>query len=314
VTFSIVARDPSTGDLGVAVASKFLAVGAVVPWAAAGVGAVATQALANTSFGPEGLAGMAAGGSAHDVLARLLAGDEGRDHRQVGIVDAAGSAATHSGSACLPWAGGRMADGVAVQGNILTGPHVVDAMLASFAGSDAPFPDRLIAAVLAGDRAGGDARGRQSAALLVVREGGGYGGANDRWLDLRVDDHPDPVPELGRLLGVWRLLSERPAPDDLVPIGPDLAAELRVRLQAAGWAPGRHDTLAETARASLVAERRVGEPRDAGPTWDAGWDDALLGWMGVANLEERTAASGWIDPVVLVELRRTTDPLPERLR
>jgi uncharacterized Ntn-hydrolase superfamily protein len=166
----------------------------------------------------------------------------------------------------------------------------------------------LIAAILAGDRAGGDARGRQSAAVLVVRAGAGYGGADDRWLDLRVDDHPDPVPDLGRLLGVWRMLSERPAPEDLVPIDADLAIELRDRLGGTGWTPGRRDVLAETARASLVAERRVGEPRDAGPGWDAGWDDALLGWMGVANLEERTAASGWIDPVVLEELRRTTDP------
>lgn len=307
MTFSIVARDPSTGDLGVAVASRFLAVGAVVPWAAAGVGAVATQALANTSFGPDGLAGMAAGGSAHDVVARLLAGDEGREHRQVGMVDAVGFAATHTGPGCLPWAGGRIAAGVAVQGNILTGPDVVDAMLTTFSSMDGPFPDRLIAALLAGDRAGGDARGRQSAALLVVREGAGYGGGNDRWLDLRVDDHGDPVPELRRLLEVWRMLSERPLPGDLVPIDADLAAELRARLRMAGWAPGRHDVLAETARASLVAERRVGEPRDTGPGWDTGWDDALLGWMGVANLEERAAASGWIDPVVLGELRRTTD-------
>jgi uncharacterized Ntn-hydrolase superfamily protein len=314
VTFSIVARDPSTSDLGIAVASKFLAVGAVVPWAVAGGGAVATQALANTSFGPDGLAAMAAGGSAGDVLARLLAGDDGRDHRQVGMVDGRGAAATHTGSACLPWAGGRTAPGVAVQGNILTGPDVIDAMLTAFADAAAPFPDRLVAAIQAGDRAGGDARGRQSAALLVVRDGAGYGGANDRWIDLRVDDHVDPVPELRRLLGVWRMLSERPAPEDLLPIDPDLAAELRDRLRAAGWAPGRRDVLAETARASLVAERRVGEPRDAGPGWDADWDDALLGWMGVANLEERTAASGWIDPVVLEELRRTTGPSPRGSR
>ena len=307
MTFSIVARDAHARQLGVAVASKFLAVGAVVPWATAGVGAVATQALANTTFGPDGLAGMAAGASAGDALARLLADDDGRDHRQVGMVDNSGVPTTYTGAACLPWAGGRTAAGVAAQGNILTGPAVVDAMLTAFADAEGPLPDRLIDAILAGDRAGGDARGRQSAAVLVVRAGEGYGGTNDRWIDLRVDDHPDPVPELRRLLGVWRMLSERPTAEDLLAIDPDLAAELHDRLRAAGWAPGRRDVLAETARASLVAERRVGKPRDAGPGWDAGWDDALLGWMGVANLEERTAASGWIDPVVLDELRRTTD-------
>jgi uncharacterized Ntn-hydrolase superfamily protein len=304
VTFSIVARDPATGDLGVAVASKFLAVGAVVPWAHAGVGAIATQALANVTYGPDGLRALEAGGSAERVLAALTEADDGRADRQAGIVDAAGRSATYTGSGCLTWAGGRTADGVAVQGNILTGPEVVDSVLGTFLASNGAFPDRLVDALLAGDRAGGDARGRQSAALLIVREAAGYGGADDRWLDLRVDDHPDPLPELRRVLGVWRLLYERPDPGDLVPIDAALAAELRDRLTRGGWAPGRDDAFATAIQRALGGATRIGEPRDASPEWDAGWDAALVTWMGVANLEERTAAAGWIDPVVLQELRR----------
>ena len=304
MTFSIVARDPATGDLGVAVASKFLAVGSVVPLARAGVGAIATQALANVAFGPDGLAALAGGDAAESVLSALTDADEGRADRQVGVVDAAGRASTFTGTGCLPWAGGRTGDGVAVQGNILTGPEVVEAVLDVYSGSAAPFPDRLLEALLAGDRAGGDARGRQSAALLVVRDGAGYGGANDRWLDLRVDDHPDPVPELQRVLGVWRLLYERPEPDDLVPIDAALASELRDRLTRAGWAPGRDDAFAAAIQRAIGGAARIGEPRDAGDDWDAVWDAALVPWMGVANLEERTAAAGWIDPVVLEELRR----------
>ena len=304
MTFSIVARDPATGDLGVAVASKFLAVGAVVPWARAGVGAIATQALANVRYGPDGLAALAAGGDAERVLAELTAADDGRADRQAGIVDGHGGAATYTGPGCLTWAGGRTGDAVAVQGNILTGPEVVDAILAAYEAADGPFPDRLLEALLAGDRAGGDARGRESAALLVVRENAGYGGVDDRWLDLRVDDHPDPVPELQRIMGVWRLYYERPGAEDLLPIDESLAAELRARLSAAGWAPGRDDAFAAAIQRAIGGAPRIGEPRDAGPDWDASWDAALVTWMGVANLEERTAAAGWIDPVVLEELRK----------
>jgi uncharacterized Ntn-hydrolase superfamily protein len=308
MTFSIVARDPANDDLGVAVASKFLAVGSVVPWALAGVGAIATQALANVTYGPDGLAALAGGGDATTVVASLIGADEGRSERQLGIVDARGGAATHTGTGCLVWAGGRVADGVAVQGNILAGPEVVDAMLSGFGAAGGSLPDRLLTALLAGDRAGGDARGRQSAALLVVRAGGGYGGTTDRWIDLRVDDHVDPVPELQRLLDTWRLLSERPDPSDLVPIEPGLAAELRARLTRAGWGPGRDDSFAASIRGAIGGVNRIGSPRDAGPDWDATWDAALLTWMGVANLEERTAAAGWIDPAVLEQLRAATDP------
>ena len=307
MTFSIVARDPANGDLGVAVASRFLAVGSVVPWARAAAGAIATQALANVTYGPDGLAALDGGADAATALARLVEADDGRSERQLGIVDAHGGAASHTGTGCLAWAGGRVTDGVAVQGNILVGPEVVDAMLSAFGAASGPLPDRLLTALLAGDRAGGDARGRQSAALLVVRAGGGYGGTTDRWIDLRVDDHADPVPELRRLFDVWRLLSERPEPGDLVPIDASLAAELRERLTEAGWAPGRDDPFAATIRGALAGVSRIGSPRDAGPEWDATWDGALLSWMGVANLEERTAAAGWIDPAVLEQLRAATD-------
>ena len=306
MTFSIVARDPVNGDLGVAVASKFLAVGSVVPWASAGVGAIATQALANVAYGPDGLDALAAGSDAESVLAGLIAADDGRADRQVGVVDANGGAASHTGAGCLSWAGGRVADGVAIQGNILAGPEVVDAMSSAFGSASGPLPDRLLTALLAGDRSGGDARGRQSAALLVVRAGGGYGGTTDRWIDLRVDDHDDPVVDLRRLLDTWRLLYERPDSDDLVPIDAALAAELRERLTRAGWAPGRDDAFAASIRGALDGVTRIGDARDAGPEWATVWDGALLTWMGVANLEERTAAAGWIDPAVLERLRAST--------
>jgi len=198
-TFSIVGFDPESGDLGIAVQSKFFAVGAVVPWARAGVGAVATQSFANTAFGPDGLALLASGKTADDTLAELVGGDPGRALRQLGIVDAQGRAATFTGESCLPWAGGRRGEHYAAQGNILAGPGVVDAMATTFESTGGDLAGRLVAALAAGQAAGGDARGRQSAALLVVREGGGYGGYNDRYVDLRVDDHVAPIRELRRL-------------------------------------------------------------------------------------------------------------------
>lgn len=303
MTFSIVARDASTGDLGVAVASKFLAVGAVVPSARAGVGAVATQAAANVAYGPDGLRFLASGLAAPDVLEWLVAADPERGTRQVGIVDDTGASATHTGEACLQWAGGRTAAGVAVQGNILTGPDVVDAMLETYLATAGALPDRLIAALAAGDAAGGDLRGRQSAALLVVRASGGYGGGNDRWMDLRVDDHAEPIPELVRLRVVAHLLMERPEIGDLAAIDEDMAAELRRRLTSLGWMPGRSGETARTIRAAARAATRVGTARSAPAGWTPEWDEALTMWMEIANLEERMAATGWIDPLVLAELR-----------
>jgi uncharacterized Ntn-hydrolase superfamily protein len=203
VTFSIVAFDPVRGDWGVAVASKFPAVGAVVPWARAGVGAIATQSFANVDYGPHGLDLMAGGMSALEALDALVTADHGRAQRQAGAVDAQGRAATFTGDECVAWAGGTTGEGFACQGNILVGPEVVDAMAAAYAGTDGDLVDRLMAALEAGDAAGGDRRGRQSAAVLVVREHGGYAGRGDRYIDLRVDDHPEAVRELRRVFTVF---------------------------------------------------------------------------------------------------------------
>jgi len=200
MTFSIVACDLEEQTWGVAVASKFPAVGAVVPWAQASAGAVATQSFANTSFGPRGLVLMAKGLSASETLANLLEDDPDKVLRQVGLVDAKGGSATFSGSGCFAWAGGVIGKGYAIQGNILAGGKVVPAMERTFLKAKGSLPARLHAALLAGDRAGGDKRGRQSAAIYVVKPQGGYGGYLDRWLDYRVDDHIDPVPRLGELL------------------------------------------------------------------------------------------------------------------
>ena len=308
MTFSIVALDPETGDLGVAVASKFLAVGSVVPWARAGVGAVATQALGERLL-RRGRAG------SRGVRRRADDRDRAYDRAPTRAGSTASWAssmrprrsATYTGSGCFPWAGGRAADGLAAQGNILSGPEVVDALVETFQASGGTLTDRLLAALLAADRAGGDARGRQSAAILIVRADGGYNGGNDRWIDLRVDDHPDPVPELARLYGVWRLLSEPPEArrtscrsttrsrpscrrGSPAPAG-DLAARTRSprssgprpRSRAGSASPGRRPTR--------------GRP---------GGTPSSLAWMGFANFEERAAAMGWIDPQVLRELRMAT--------
>ncbi len=282
MTFSIVAFEPD-GDppeWGVAVASRFLAVGAVVPWAQAGAGAIATQAFANVAYGPEGLDLLERGMDAEDVVARLTGSDERRDERQVGVVDASGGAATYTGRACMEWAGGRRGPGYACQGNILTGPEVVDAMVEAYTGASGRLAARLLAALSAGDAAGGDRRGRQSAALKVVRAGGGYGGGSDVAVDLRVDDHPDPVGELRRLWDLHNLY--QPAPGDLafVDVDDGLARELRTRLRAAGYEVG------------------------SGEGYDTALRDALFAFVGVENLEERWREGPVIERAVLQHLRR----------
>ena len=212
-TFSIVAADPRTGEIGVAVQSRFLAVGAVVPWAKAGVGAVATQSLANTTYGPEGLKLLADGVAPDAVLKKLTDADSDRERRQVGMVTAGGKAATFTGAKCLEWAGGRTGPNYAVQGNILAGEAVVAAMAESFeksAESGEELGKRLLDALAAGQAKGGDKRGMQSTALLVVREGWGYAGLNDRYRDLRVDDHAEPIAELQRIYDLHRRLFPRP--------------------------------------------------------------------------------------------------------
>src|SRR5437773_3256824 len=239
MTYSIVALDRATGDLAVAVQSKFFAVGAVVPWAHAGVGAIATQAFANVAYGPDGLGLLVAGASAQETLDRLVAADALRDQRQTGIVDAQGGGATYTGRHCFAWAGGRTGPGYAAQGNILAGPGVVDGLADTFVAGGRPFPELLVACLAAADAQGGDRRGRESAALLVVREAGGYGGGNDRWIDLRVDDHDDPIGELGRLLGLQRLYLDRPSIEELIAIGEASAADVRALMSRVGSEPGR---------------------------------------------------------------------------
>jgi uncharacterized Ntn-hydrolase superfamily protein len=286
VTFSIAAADPDVGDWGIAVASRFPCVGAVVPWAKAGVGAVATQSWANTAFGPDGLALMAEGVPAEDAMARLLDADEGRDDRQVGLVDGAGRAATFTGATCMDWAGGATGPGFAAQGNILVGEEVVSALAETFTGTEGDLCDRLLAALLAGEAAGGDRRGRQSAALLVVREGGGYEGRNDRYIDLRVDDHPEAPTELARLFEVWdtTMLVRN---DPLLPATTELVADLQRRLHALGRYDGKASgDLDDATRAAL------GE------------------WAGEFNLEGRLRADDQISNQLVTEIRDVTPEIP----
>ena len=243
-TFSIVAVDRASGSLGVAVASKFLAVGSVVPWARAGVGAVATQAWVNTSYGPKGLALLEQGLSVEEVVRRLVVDDEDREFRQFGIVDAGGRAAAYTGSHCPPWAGHVVGPNFACQGNILAGPRVIEAMAEGFEAAGGDLAARLLTALRAGEQAGGDRRGRQSAAILVVKERGGYGGFNDRYMDLRVDDHPDPIAELERLVRLFRLCFETPASPTWVRLEGTVLHEVQqalVKLGYLAWPTGRMD-------------------------------------------------------------------------
>jgi uncharacterized Ntn-hydrolase superfamily protein len=322
MTYSIVALDPGSGALGIAVQSKFLAVGAVVPWARADAGAIATQAFANVGYGPEGLDLLAGGLPAAAVLERLVAADSLRDQRQAGIVDMHGGAATHTGRQCFAWAGGRTGAGFAAQGNILAGAAVVDGLADTFVAGGKPFPELLVGCLASADSAGGDRRGRESAALLVVRASAGYAGGNDRWIDLRVDDHTDPIGELDRLLGLQRLDFDRPATDDLVRVDEGLAAELRSLLARVGAVPGGgfgdvyQPMSVVTGDPADEPEREprptTGAPAPLPSNWDAEWQRAFEDWMSVENLEERTAAPGWIDPRVLDFLRaKAKSPKPD---
>ncbi|HEV7757202.1 MAG TPA: DUF1028 domain-containing protein [Mycobacteriales bacterium] len=278
MTFSIVGRSADGTEFGVAVASKFLAVGVAVPAAEAGVGALATQSYANLAYRPQGLTMLRTGTTAAGTVAGLTAADPGRPTRQLGIVGATGHGATFTGDDCNAWAGGRTGDGYAIQGNILTGPEVVEAMERAWLGSDPALPlaRRLHAALRAGDDAGGDKRGRQSAAVLVVSPDGGYGGGSDVAVDVRVDDHAAPVTELGRLLDLHELYFTRPDPDTLLPLTGSLADEVRERLAALGH---------------------------TGDDTATGLDAAIGVWAGIENYEERIVP-GLIDPVVLDLLRR----------
>ena len=265
MTFSIVACDLEERSWGVAVASKFPAVGAVVPWAQAEAGAVATQSFANTSFGPRGLAMMATGLSARDTLTRLLEDDPDRELRQVGLADAKGGSATFTGTGCFQWAGGVSGDGYAIQGNILKSGRVVPAMEKAFLKTKGSLPKRLHAALLAGDRAGGDKRGRQSAAIYVVKPKGGYGGYVDRWIDYRVDDHEDPVPRLGELLQLHELYFGKSPETDRLPIKGRVQEHLTNILIQAGYL--KQNVKFEDAFNEMIGNENFEERADPEAAW-----------------------------------------------
>jgi uncharacterized Ntn-hydrolase superfamily protein len=271
-TYSIAACDLEAREWGVAVQSRFLAVGAAVPAAEPEVGAIATQAWANLAYRPRGLELLRAGPGADDVGRALVGADDGREHRQVGVVDALGRAATYTGSECLDWAGGTTGTGYAAQGNILVSAATVDALASTFEGSRGePLAERLLRCLAAAQAAGGDRRGQQSASLLVVHEDGGYGGTSDVAVDLRVDDHPRPVEELERIHRLHVLLFGQTPEDEWLEVGAELAAELAERLAALGH--------------------------------EGALEQALAAWAGTENLEERVRGADRIDPVVLAQLR-----------
>ena len=270
-TYSIAACDLEAGQWGVAVQSKFLAVGAVVPWAEPGIGAVATQAYANPRYGPDGLALLREGLAAAEVVERLVDADDGRDERQLGVVDGAGRSASWTGAGCTAWAGHRTGSCYAAQGNILVGAETVAALAGTFEATPRlPLADRLLDCLAAAQAAGGDRRGQQSAALVVVERDGGYAGLSDAVVDLRVDDHERPIEELRRLFAVHRRLFGGTPREDWLPLEGELADEVGGRLARLGY-------------------------------------DSLEAWAGVENLEERVrSGTGLIDPVVLEALREAS--------
>jgi len=266
-TYSICACDLEAGQWGVATQSKFLAVGSVVPWALPHVGAVATQSYANPRYGPDGLRLLREGCTAEEAVARLTAADDDREQRQLGIVDAAGRGATYTGSGCHAWAGGRAGEGYAAQGNILVSAATVDALVSTFLATPGrPLSERLLDCLAAAQAAGGDRRGQQSAALLVVERDGGYAGLSDTLVDLRVDDHERPIEELRRLYRLHDALFGKTPEQDWLVVDDELAGEIAGRLAALGHA-------------------------------------SLDDWAAVENLEERVAGTDRIDPVVLAALR-----------
>ncbi len=281
-TFSIVAFDPNTGELGIAVESKFLGVGAVVPWAKAGVGAVATQAYANTTYGPKGLELLEQGLSPQEVVDKLTAEDPEAQRRQVGIVDAQGRSATFTGAECFAWAGGRAGQNYACQGNILVSQPTVDAMASSFEENvSLPLPERLVAALQAGQAAGGDSRGEQSAALLVVKDKGGYSGFNDRYIHLHVEDHPKPIDELERVLALHRVYFASTRTDaELIRIDAVLTKEIQTQLATLGFYEG-----------------------EVSGIYDNATRKAFENFASKENLEERWRGDYLVDKIILDFLR-----------
>jgi uncharacterized Ntn-hydrolase superfamily protein len=277
-TFSIVAFDSDANELGIAVESKFLSVGSAVPWVEAAVGAIATQSWANTTYGPRGLDLLRKGATPEETIRALTGDDEHADERQVGIVDAKGRSATYTGAKCKDWAGGKNSLNYAAQGNILTGQAVVDSMIGTFHKTNGHLADRLVAALRAGQAAGGDRRGQQSAALYIAKPSGGYAGFNDRYVDLRVDDNPQPIEELARILEIHKLYSFKPLPDEILPIDAKLGAQL----------------------AELLAKARE---IPAGRPFDDNARKALVSFMHRENLEDRVRDDGCIDRQTLEYLR-----------
>ena len=273
-TYSIVACDLETGQWGVAVQSKFLAVGSVVPWAEPQVGAIATQAYANPRYGPQGLELLRGGLSAQEVVDRLTSADEGRDHRQLGVVDGNGGAATFTGKECMDWAGGRTGDGYAAQGNILVSAETVDAMAETFEQGGRALAERLIDCLAAAQAAGGDSRGQQSSALLVVERDGGYAQMSDVVVELRVEDHARPIDELRRVYRMHDEIFGTTPREQWLDVDDALATELRERLTRLGY--------------------------------DGEFEDAFTQWAGKENLEDRVDGAEQIDPVVLEALRSRT--------
>ena len=273
-TYSIAACDLDEGQWGVATQSKFLSVGSVVPWAEPGVGAIATQAYANPRYGPQGLELLREGLSADEVVERLTTADDGRDHRQLGVVDAQGRGASYTGAECLDWAGGRTGSCYAAQGNILVSGETVDAIAETFEASSGPLPERLLDCLDAAQAAGGDRRGQQSAALLVVEKDAGYAGLSDVVVELRVEDHERPLEEIRRLYGLHQAIFGKTPERLWLDVDEELATELRERLASLGY--------------------------------DGELGDAFFTWSASENLEERVDGVERIDPVVLEQLRRQT--------
>ena len=280
MTFSIVAFDPANGDLGVAVQSKFPNVGVSIPFARAGIGAVATQCYCNTSYGPRGLALLENGASPEQAVAILTGDDPQRDYRQVGIIDAQGRTASFTGAQGFAWAGSVQGRNCAAQGNTLAGPEVVESMAQVFEATPGPLAVRLLAALQAGQAAGGDRRGQQSAALLVKRAGGGYGGFDDRYVEISVYDHPAPIAELERLYAIHRLTYFRSEPEQLVKIDAAIASELQQVLRARGFYPGAITGVCDEALLK-----------------------ALRDFMGWENYDERIRDDDLIDLEILADIR-----------
>jgi len=289
-TFSIVAFERETQTWGVAVQSRFISVGAVVPFAEPGAGAIATQALANVAYGPEGLALLRKGISAGEVVKRLTEGDPGREERQLGVVDAKGGSASFTGSKCMEWAGHETGDGFACQGNILFGPGVVRAMARTYEATGGDILDRLLAALAAGQREGGDRRGMQAAALYAVRKGGGYEGGNDRWVDIRVDEHPSPIEELRRVFKIYDMtMLTREDPATLLVIEGDVARALQHDLSVLGYYTGR-----------LTGG------------WDAASQAAFTRFVGEHNFENKARTDGRVWPSIVNYLKERAQAETER--